>query len=42
MIVSPEDCQVYEKKIIRYKKDINYMHELIVYRYGRFIRMANN
>jgi hypothetical protein len=31
MIVSPEDCQVYEKKIPSYKKEINYMHELIAY-----------
>ena len=31
MIVSPEDCQVYEKKITSYKKEINYMHELIAY-----------
>ena len=31
MIVSPDDCQVYEKKIASYKKEINYMHELIAY-----------
>ena len=31
MIVSPDDCQVYETKITSYKKDINYMHELIAY-----------
>ena len=31
MIVSPDDCQVYEKKIPSYKKDINYMQELIAY-----------
>ena len=31
MIVSPDDCQVYETKITSYKKEINYMHELIAY-----------
>ena len=31
MIVSPEDCQVYEKKLSVNKKEINYMHELIAY-----------
>lgn len=31
MIVSPDDCQVYEKKIPTIKGDPNYMQELIAY-----------
>lgn len=29
MIISPDDCQVYEMKIS--KKDVNYLQELIAY-----------
>ena len=32
MIVSPDDCQVYEMKIKKYnKKEINYIQELVAY-----------
>ena len=31
MIVSPDDCQVYEMKLKKYKKEINYIQELVAY-----------